>query len=194
MNKQIKKLTAFFSSAAIAVTGIGATVGDSVILAEDTAVQEQYYVKGDPLMQYDINNMDALEIQKHLAQIVELDDIAITSCDADGDGDVSINDAVNVMTWVSRQNTSMYVGDYAKRDGTPDEVHELGENQDVKINTDMEGLYKLRIKYAGRNTSYMYVSANNNDKGVYKEFRPTGSAEDWSEAVVVLKLNKGENI
>lgn len=194
MNKKIKKLTAFFSSAAIAVTGIGATVGDSVILAEDTAVQEQYYVKGDPLMQYDINNMDALEIQKHLAQIVELDDIAITSCDADGDGDISINDAVNVMTWVSRQNTSMYVGDYAKRDGTPDEVHELGENQDVKINTDMEGLYKLRIKYAGRNTSYMYVSANNNDKGVYKEFKPTGSAEDRSEAVVVLKLNKGENI
>lgn len=194
MNKKIKKLTAFFSSAAIAVAGIGATAGETSVLAENTAVQEQYYVKGDLLIQYSVSNMEALEIQKYLAQIVELDDVAVTSCDADGDGNVSINDAVNVMTWVTRQNTLMYVGDYARRDGTPDEVYEVGESRDVKINTDMAGLYKLRIKYAGKNTSYMYVSANNSNKGVYKEFKSTGSDNGWSEAVVVLKLNEGENI
>lgn len=136
-----------------------------------------FYIRGDALTDNTLNNMDALEIQKHLAQLITLDDDAMIAGDANADGTLNLADAVSIMQWIVTIDRTMYAGDYTKWDGSAYPVHypsdgtlnnavtettndgfsgnsyvnfsnETGSSATMKVTTEMAGNYKLHIRYA----------------------------------------------
>ncbi|MBQ4128828.1 MAG: hypothetical protein IJD68_03540 [Ruminococcus sp.] len=60
------------------------------------------YEKGDANLDGTINILDATEIQRHLAQIIILDDFAVSVSDANGDGAVNIIDATTIQRFIAQ--------------------------------------------------------------------------------------------
>lgn len=191
---------------------------------DDEYVKSTYYVRGDALGEYGLNAQNALEIQKHLCCLTSLEGINAVAADADGSGEIEIADAVAVMTEVVTHDRQLIAGEYVRIDGTPNDVYygtdaELyqsiqetkntgfsgsayinfdnvyGSSAAFKVNTDMAGNYKFRIRYANATdvNRQMYVNVNGSDQCAVADFPGTGDWTEWSEAIVVVWLEKGEN-
>lgn len=188
------------------------------------ASAEDYYLIGGILSSQTLNGNDAVEIQKYLALIRDFDAAETLSADANCDGTLTLDDVISIMAWCVDVDPMSRVSDYARLDGTADPVYyasdaelseavtesknegfsgssyvnfdnKTGSSLTLKINADVAGHYKFRIKYANASETdrMMYVSVNGSAQGPAAAFASTGSWTDWGTDVVVANLKEGEN-
>ncbi len=180
----------------------GDTIGSNGVDAEDSLHIQKYCADmatiEDPTAQLaadancngEIEVADAVYILQWIASLdrdsVVGEYIDLTSPDA------TIHDGTSATLngGVTETNNEGYTGEaYVNLDNV------TGSSLSVTVNAEAAGNYKLRIRYAnGTDASRdMYITANGSNTAVLAEFPSTGSWTEWTEKIVIVSLEEGEN-
>ncbi|MBR3971308.1 MAG: CotH kinase family protein [Ruminococcus sp.] len=79
----------------------GELVINNIIVTGDALTPEVSYKLGDADLNGSINVKDATAIQKHLADLIKLDDIALGVCDTNRDTKITVSDATTIQKFIA---------------------------------------------------------------------------------------------
>lgn len=167
----------------------------------DAAVGDAYYLRGDVVGNDGITALDALEIQKSLLKLVELDEVQTYAANANGDELLNLADAISIMQWVINQKNEYHTGEFCKvsdqkggeltlaQAKTNDSINKVWEYE-----AEEDGFYKLRIQYTNSSAANVeqikQVIVNDNDFYAPAQFV---LAPDLTETYAVVELTQGVN-
>ena len=106
--------TSDVSSTAAGTSGALTTSSSASSSTEGTVVELLTYYIGDADLDYRITIKDATIIQKHVAKLLSLDDVALKLADTNNDTTVSVKDATQIQKFIAGFKDILYVGDEVK--------------------------------------------------------------------------------
>lgn len=221
LNLKAAKAAACTMAAVLAVSSVPIVPQYTTFAADSDST---YYLNGDVIGNNGVDTEDALYIQKHCADLAEIEGTAELAADANKNGEIEVADAVYILQWLVTFDRVPVVGEYIDLVNQDAVVHNAedgvinggaaentnegflgdayvnldnvaGSSVSFNVNAYETGNYKLRIRYANgtENPRGVYITANDSNIATLAEFRSTGSWTEWTEAIVIVELEEGDN-